>query len=302
MDDEKEKLRELMRASSEAPEIFNYVFDLEERVENTFQKVDERIASIESKEPIIGPAGPIGPVGPQGPVGPTGPEGKSVIGPKGDKGDKGDSIIGPRGTQGEAGPPGPPGNDGSPDTPEQVRDKLQSLDGENRLDKTAINGIDDIEKNIKQLDKKTQNYYNGVRGFNLFVKGADKGTVQKVNLVQGSGVTISSVDTGSGPDVTFGATMNGQFITVSVSGTVNGSNKVFTISSFPSVVLFTTYLIVVSDGLSLFQRGSSGDFGYTASYTPVTSSSGTLTITLGTPVTAPSQYISGFYSSAPTIS
>src|SRR3990167_4572592 len=33
------------------------------------------------------------------------------------------------------------GNDGSPDTPQQVRDKLQSLRGGERLDKTAIKGL-----------------------------------------------------------------------------------------------------------------------------------------------------------------
>jgi hypothetical protein len=53
-----------------------------------------------------------------------------------------------------------PGKDGSPDTPFQVRDKLESLEGQERLQITAVNGledyfetIEDIEKDIKKLKK-----------------------------------------------------------------------------------------------------------------------------------------------------
>lgn len=36
--------------------------------------------------------------------------------------------------------------DGSPDTPSDIRNKLETLEGDNRLDKSAIRGIEDIEK------------------------------------------------------------------------------------------------------------------------------------------------------------
>lgn len=93
-------------------------------------------------------------------------------GERGEKGDKGDSIIGPIGPKpvagvdypipkdGKRGPagkasqiPGPMGpmpvagkdfplpKDGSPDTPQQVRDKLASLKGDERITKDAIKGL-----------------------------------------------------------------------------------------------------------------------------------------------------------------
>lgn len=60
-----------------------------------------------------------------------------------------DGKDGAKGEDGEDGPPGPPGKDGrngrdgSPDTASQVRDKLESLKGEARLDKGAIKGLDE---------------------------------------------------------------------------------------------------------------------------------------------------------------
>jgi hypothetical protein len=47
------------------------------------------------------------------------------------------------------GTPGIDGKDGSPDTPEQVKDKLSSLKGDERLDKSAIKGIDELLKEVK---------------------------------------------------------------------------------------------------------------------------------------------------------
>ena len=50
---------------------------------------------------------------------------------------------GPKGEKGDRGPKGDTSKDGSPDTPEQIRDKLQSLTGEERLDAYAIKNIPD---------------------------------------------------------------------------------------------------------------------------------------------------------------
>lgn len=67
---------------------------------------------------IVGPRGPIGPRGPRGLKGEPGENGKSIKGPKGDKGE-----------------------DGSPDTPYEIRDKLSSLRGNERLDAKAIKNL-----------------------------------------------------------------------------------------------------------------------------------------------------------------
>lgn len=62
---------------------------------------------------------------------------------KGDKGERGDA--------GEKGDKGNDGKDGSPDTPEQVRNKLESLKEEERLDASAIKGLEKFIKTTKQI-------------------------------------------------------------------------------------------------------------------------------------------------------
>ena len=56
----------------------------------------------------------------------------------------------------------PPVKELEPETPEQVRDKLESLKEEARLDKTAIKGLEDI---IKDLENKISSIPRGGGGF-----------------------------------------------------------------------------------------------------------------------------------------
>lgn len=104
---------------------------------------------------------------------------KGDTGEQGERGEKGDSIVGAQGAQGKAGKDGVgidgkdgengqdgqnggDGKDGSPDTAEQVRDKLQTLTKEQRLDASAIKGIDgfatqsNLDRAIGILDQRTQ--------------------------------------------------------------------------------------------------------------------------------------------------
>ena len=93
--------------------------------------------------------------GPQGPIGPKGKDGKDgaqgPIGPKGKDGKNGE--------RGPIGPKGKDGKDGSPDTAENIRNKLESLIGDDRLDKKAIRGLEyiptkkEFDKLLKQKNK-----------------------------------------------------------------------------------------------------------------------------------------------------
>lgn len=110
------------------------------------------VITIQGKD---GKDGPQGPIGPQGVSGKSieGPQGKpGVQGPKGDKGDKGD-----RGQSGldadeveiiervsKKVKDGKDGKDGSPDTPEEVRDKLSTLKGEQRLSARHIKDLENF--------------------------------------------------------------------------------------------------------------------------------------------------------------
>ena len=67
------------------------------------------------------------------------------------------------GRDGEPGPAGTPGKDGSPDTPEQVRDKLETLKDDERLDVKAIRGLPDYLQEVKK--KGRQMPVGGIRFF-----------------------------------------------------------------------------------------------------------------------------------------
>ena len=79
-----------------------------------------------------GPKGADGVDGADGGVGPTGAKGATgPVGPTGAKGATG--PVGPTGPKGATGAIGPTGAQGSPDTAQQVKDKLQTVDGQGSL-------------------------------------------------------------------------------------------------------------------------------------------------------------------------
>lgn len=116
-------------------------------------------------------------------------KGAELVTIKGDKGDKGDTgeqgaqgasgkdgtdgkngtnglngLDGIDGKDGANGQDGVNGKDGSPDTPEQVRDKLETLQDDNRLDVSAIKGLDD---KLKGVSKPTYSVFGGRSGSNV---------------------------------------------------------------------------------------------------------------------------------------
>ncbi|MAH46486.1 hypothetical protein CMI37_11680 [Candidatus Pacearchaeota archaeon] len=95
-------------------------------LEEVKKKSDQEISDLEAFKPLKPKDGERGPAGPSGRDGKTGEKG-----PKGFKGD-----------QGKAGPTGPAGQDGSSDSPEEIKDKLELLIGNERLDASAINNLD----------------------------------------------------------------------------------------------------------------------------------------------------------------
>lgn len=77
------------------------------------------------------------------------------------KGDKGDSIKGDPGDDADeevivekvlARVPPPP--EPEPDQPSELRDKLEQLQGEGRLSKNAIEGLDELETTVEELKKR----------------------------------------------------------------------------------------------------------------------------------------------------
>ncbi len=86
--------------------------------------------------------------GPKGDKGDMGQGIQGIQGLKGDKGEKGEK--GEKGDNGDKGIDGINGRDGSSDTSLQIRDKLETLKGKERLDISAIDGLEEKIKAIPE--------------------------------------------------------------------------------------------------------------------------------------------------------
>ncbi len=130
-------------------------------VASKFDSVDEKITTVDSKvnqvandlKEIELTPGPQGEQGIQGERGESGIDGEQGIqGLQGNPGKDGkngiDGLDGKSGQPGKDGIDGEDGIDGSPDTAEQVRDKLQSLKDEKRLDASAIKNLPTVVNNL----------------------------------------------------------------------------------------------------------------------------------------------------------
>lgn len=126
--------------------------------ERAQKDIDEKISKIEVKQGEKGEKGDgvIGPQGPIGPVGRQGPQGESIPGPQGEKGKDADEekIIQKIETD-------------LPQLGEKIRDALELLQGDDRLDAKYIKNLDERFKAIeKSLD--TKQNVGGVAGRDVF--------------------------------------------------------------------------------------------------------------------------------------
>ena len=129
--------------------VFQMVEDLKDEIEVVKEEVSTAVKQVKESEVSLDKVlnsikGQEGKQGVQGIKGDTGSKGdKGDKGEQGKEGKKGNDSFwrgkqGDRGIQGEKGNDGKNGLDGSPDTPEQVRDKLETLKEDERLDVSSI--------------------------------------------------------------------------------------------------------------------------------------------------------------------
>ena len=164
----------------------------------------ETIAKALSKVQVAatGEDGKDGEQGEKGDPGERGEDGKQGIqGPSGkDSKDGRDGFDGRDGRDGLDGRDGENGKDGSPDSAEDTRNKLELLDGEERLD----------AKFIKNLGHFVKNVYNQVEHIggsilDIFANGSRVGGAGALDIIAGSNVTISSSFDGNKAKVTINA-------------------------------------------------------------------------------------------------
>lgn len=182
--------------------------------------------------------GPQGPAGPRGEVGPMGAPGfRGPMGPMGPEGPTGpEGRTGPAGSFGRDGSPGRDGlngKDGSPDTAEEIKNKLETLVGDSRLDAGAI-------KNLPQF---TQRVIERVGG----------GFVE-TPLVDSSGRLLSK-------DAFGRIVINVSSTPTNSTTTVDGATMVFAVTSRP--------VKVYVDGGVYFEQlvpGDGGSYTYSAGF------------------------------------
>jgi len=115
-----------------------------------------------------------------------------------------------------------------------IRDSLELLKDEDRLDISAIRGVDKLEKKLtKKIDSTPRG--GGARGVQLYVDSAKKGMANFLNLVAGSGVTLTYTPSSGRNDVTISATAGGALETP--TGTIDGLNTIFTFLASPKVII-----------------------------------------------------------------
>jgi len=146
------------------------------------------------------------------------------------------------------------------DTPIELRDKLESLKDDDRLDKAAIRGIDKIEERVKQVENRPAPKIGGAKGFQLLINGVKKLlTAQTVNFVPGSGVSISYAHAQGRNDITISAS-GGNISILTATGDIDGVNTSYTFASEPVVVIVNGASYRNTKGVSISGTSATLDF------------------------------------------
>ena len=143
------------------------------------------------------------------------------------------------------------------ETSESIRNKLETLNGNDRLSAKYISGLEEIinEYIVKNNTQESDKYVSrGGGNVEVFSDGVKVGSGQGINFGTGFTVThdggVATITGGSGSGVTV----------ETPTGTVNGSNTSFTVSATPKWI--------IGDGIVYFENA-----GYTLSGLTVTMTS-----------------------------
>ncbi len=251
-DKEKKRLERLKKhlENKDFSTVENFI-EIEEKVEKLEAKIDKGLKDIseEIKKKVfdestyeIDPDDVRGEDGEQGPKGDQGEQG-----PKGDTGERGpkgeDGKNGENGKDGKDGEDGKDGQNGSPDTREQIREKLESFEGEERFDIKFVKGTEifltqnSLDRAIEILDKRTQFLINkqfstvSQTPWTSDINGGNHSLSNINNLsVNGSSVfgTSPSVTETKNTSASFTTTHLPLKNTISGTGIYYGSNITFT--------------------------------------------------------------------------
>lgn len=179
----------------------------------------------------------------------------SVPGPQGEKGENGidgkdgqDGVAGKDGKDGVDGEDGVDGIDGKDGvdghikdlSPQEIRDSLELLTEDERLDASAIKGFEETLKSIKESGKSVR-IGGGSRGVQLYVNGVKKGLAQFIDIEAGPNITISDSIVNGLHTLTITSTGGSGFTTLAATETPDSSLTAFT---FSTATAKPSYLVV----------------------------------------------------------
>ncbi len=215
------------------------------RVEKISMRLAAKLATLEKGE--VGEQGIQGEQGQKGDTGTRGPKGE-----KGDKGQKGD--IGPKGQDGFDGLDGVNGLDADetaildslenklPELGFGIRDALELLQGDERLERSAIRGLDDLEKRITEAKARP-----GWGAHPLTIKSSSATIDKNTRVIKFTGATVTRA-----PDGTVTVAISGGGLSVlTATGAVDNSNKVFTFVSAPTIVVVNGASYITGGGVTI---------------------------------------------------
>ena len=120
---------------------------------------------------------------------------------------------------------------------EEVRDSLETLKENERLDISAIKGVEKLEEKIKSIELRPSGIGGGARGFQLYVDGTKRGQVSMANFIAGTNVTLTYAAAFGRNDITISATGGGSLSVLTVTGTVDDTNTAFSVATEPTLVI-----------------------------------------------------------------
>ena len=125
-----------------------------------------------------------------------------------------------------------------PSLGEAFRNGLELLEGDDRLDISAIKGWEEVVAQLKESGK-TVTIGGGPRGLYMYVDGVKYGITPMLNFVAGSNVTLDFTRVNGLPTLTINATGGGGSTTYETpAGAIDNVNTVFSVTAEPKWVYY----------------------------------------------------------------
>ncbi len=126
----------------------------------------------------------------------------------------------------------------------EIRNALELLQGDDRLDISAIRGVEKLQLEILAAQKsgKPVSFVGGARGIYVYIGGIKKGIMNTLNFVAGTGMTIAYSKVNGFDTLTFNSSGGGVTVETPVE-IPNAVITVFTVSARPKWIVAdgTTY-------------------------------------------------------------